>query len=262
MRRLLALLLISGCCVSVGADEPTPNIKIPMAPGVEPGPQPEPVSGAVDKLAADRLYVVTADVPLLILQSPDGGLVKITSVASPMNFFARFADGGADYESRSYTQPHIYVLTAAKTGVCELLLVPVGVKSAEAIVRQRLTVSGMGPNPPPGPDPPPDPDPHPQPVTKNVSMAIVEDVMNRSPDTAILMNGLVAWTQFVDSGNDWRAYDLKTSESRGKKAITDINGPVPGIVIYAKPGGQVIHRGALPATFDELKALIARLTRG
>ena len=86
--------------------------------------------------------------------------------------------------------------------------------------------------------------------------------MNRSPDTAILMNGLVAWTEFVDGGNDWRAYDLKTGEARGKQAITDINGPVPGIVIYAKPGGQVMHRGTLPETFDELKKLIARLTGG
>ena len=79
---------------------------------------------------------------------------------------------------------------------------------------------------------------------------------------AITMNGLVGWTAFVDSGNDWRAYDLTTGEARGKKAITDLNGPSPAIVIYDKATGQMIHRGDMPATIDELKTLIGGLTGG
>jgi hypothetical protein len=66
----------------------------------------------------------------------------------------------------------------------------------------------------------------------------------------------------VDSGNDWRAYALTTGEARGKQAITDLNGPVPGIVIYEKTTRKMIHRGDLPATFDELKKLIGGLTGG
>jgi len=253
MRRLLLALLLSGCCTVHGEDQP---IRLPMTPGVVP--EPGPVAGAVDNLKPDSLYVVTADLPLIILQSPDGGLVKITSVPSPMNFFAKFADGTGQWESRTYSDKHIYVLSPVKSGTCELLLIPEGVQSAIEIVRQKLTVSGQGPNPPPGPGP----GPNPHPVAKNVSVAIVEDTMNRSPDTAILMNQLVAWSEFADAGNDWRAYDLKTGEAKGKQAITDLNGPVPGIVVYDKSNRKMIHRGDLPATFEDLKKLIGGLTGG
>jgi hypothetical protein len=258
MRRLLCLFLLSGCC-SIAAADDSP-IRLPMETTVIPDVAPVPISGAISRLSADSLYVVTADVPLIILQSPDGGLVKITSVASPMNFFAKFADGNGQFESRLYDDPHIYVLSPVKAGTIELLLIPQGVESADAIVRQALTVSGLAPNPPPGPEP--DPGPFPSPTVKNVSIAIVEDTMNRSPDTAILMNQLVAWSDFMDAGNDWRAYDLKTGEAKGKQAITDLNGPVPGIVIYEKSTRKMIHRGQMPATFGEMKTLVGRLTGG
>ena len=79
---------------------------------------------------------------------------------------------------------------------------------------------------------------------------------------AITMNGLVAWTAFVDAGNDWRSYDLTTGEARGKKAITDLNGPSPGLVVYDKATSKMIHRGNMPATIGELKTLIRGLTGG
>jgi len=257
---MLAGFCLLLCCQVATADEKP--IRLPMTPGVVP--EPGPVAGAVDKLEPDSLYIVTADVGLIILQSPDGGLVRITAIESPMSVFAKFADGNGQFEFRKYTDKFIYALSPIKSGTCELLLIPQGVEDADAIVRQTLTVSGVGPQPPPvpGPGPEPKPDPEPQPTVKNVSLAIVEDTMNRSPDTAILMNQLVAWTEFVDAGNDWRAYDLKTKETRGKQAITDLNGPVPGIVIYDRSTRKMIHRGDVPATFGDLKALVGRLTGG
>ena len=86
--------------------------------------------------------------------------------------------------------------------------------------------------------------------------------MNTSPETAIVLNAVANWTTFVDAGNDWRRYDLTTGEAKGIKAITDLNGPSPGLVIYDKATGTMIHRGNLPTTVYELKTLIGGLTDG
>jgi hypothetical protein len=234
------------------------DIRLPRTPVlIEPDTTPVPSSETIGSLSADQFYVVESDTELITLTSPEG-YVDIESSTGPIKVRARFVDSADKIETRTYMSPFVYFVTAKAAGKTEMLLVPMGVTSQADIVRQVLTVSGGGPKPPPDDDT----KPKPQPTVKNVSIAIVEDTMNRSPDMAITMNGLVAWTAFVDAGNDWRAYDLTTGEARGKKAITDLNGPSPGLVVYDKATGKMIHRGNMPATIGELKTLIGGLTGG
>jgi hypothetical protein len=225
---------------------------------VVPESSPVTIAEVVDTLRPEEWYLVESERELIVLASPVG-VVAIEPLAGPMTFRGRFAGGDGQVETRKFAGPYLYAVTAELAGKTELIVVPVGLSSADQIERIVLTVQGA--RPPPDDDPIP-PDDDPIPTVENVSVAIVEDTMNRSPDTAIVMNGLVAWTEFVDAGNDWRAYDLKTGESRGKQAIIDLNGPAPGIVIYDKATRKMIHRGDLPATFDELKKLIGGLAGG
>jgi len=251
----IVLIWVAAYCWPARSDD---SIRLPMTPVlVEPDNTPVPSSEVISTLAADQWYVVESVGEVIALQSPEG-IVDIEATSGPIKVRGQFVDGNGRIETRTYSSPYVYFVTAKTSGKTELILIPVGVTTQSDIVRQVLTVSGIGPQPPPGPEPQPEPSP----TAKHVSLAIVEDTMNRTPEMAIAMNGLVGWTAFVDAGNDWRAYDLTTGEARGRKAITDLNGPSPGIVVYDKATGKMIHRGDMPATIDELKTLIGGLTGG
>jgi hypothetical protein len=235
------------------ADEPVP-------------PSPDPALKVVIHLPEgtngvprDCLLMITSTKPLIILQVPDGGVLKIKQWKSPFAMAAKYADSDGDYEPRQYDQPFIWTVMAGKPGATELLLIPTVCETADEIVRRTLIVGG--PRPPP--DPEPDPNPNPQPKAETVSVAIVEDTMQRSPETAVLLNALVGWTEFVDAGNDWRLYDRTTGEAKGKEAIAEL-GPikVPAIVIRDKTTRIVLHKGPIPATIGDLKKLIGGLTDG
>lgn len=253
--RSVTIILLTLHCLTLGASD----VRFPMR-GVTVVPESAPVviAEVVDTITPEEWYIVESESELICITSP-AGVLDVESLTGPMTFRGRFAGGDGKVETRKFQGPYLYAVTATVAGKAELIVVPVGVSNADQVQRVVLTVEGARP-PPPGPGP--EPEPGPQPVVKNVSIAIIEDTMNRSPDTAILMNQLVAWAEFVDSGNDWRAYDLTTGELRGKRAITDLNGPSPGIVIYEHGTLKVLHRGLLPATFAELKALVGSLTGG
>jgi hypothetical protein len=253
VKRLTLLLLVSGCCSVVTADEPIPPTPVP-APAKITIPD-------VSTIPRDTMLVISADKPLIILQAPDTGILKLTKVRSPLSVFGRFADGDGSSEFRAFDDPYLWVVTGAKAGTTELILIESGIESADQVVRRSLTISGIGPNPPPGPGPGPEPGPGPK--AELVSIAIVEDTMQRSTETAILMNRLTAWTEFVDAGNDWRPYDLTTPEAKGKEAIAELGSiTAPAIVIRDKTTRRVIHKGPLPATFADLQKLIGGLTGG
>jgi len=249
------LCVVYGVAYATGGD-----IKLPRTPVlIPPDTTPVPSSETIGSLSADQFYVIESGTELITLTSPEG-LLDIEATSGPIKVRGLFVDGADKIETRTYSSAFVYFVTAKASGKTELILIPQGVTSQADIVRQVLTVSGVGPKPPPDDDTKPNPEP--QPTVKNVSIAIVEDTMNRSPDMAILMNQMHAWTAFIDLGNDWRAYDLTTGEPKGKQAITDLNGPAPGIVIYDKDTRKMIHRGNMPATFAELKTLIGGLTGG
>lgn len=255
---IVVLILSMGVCA---ADLP-PSICLPtrtVTTQMESVAETVTTTEVIDEIKPGVWYVIRSKNPLFVLDSPQG---SVSIISGSTGADGIFADGDGKPESRTFAKEEFtYLIQGLKPCKAELILIPEGVTARQDIYRQALTVSGEGPKPPPV-DPDDDTHPDPKPVAKYVSVAIVEDTMNRSPDNAIVMNGLAAWAEFVDSGNDWRLYDLTTKEAKGKKAISDLNGPVPGIVIYNKTTGAMIHRGEIPKTFAELKALIGGLTNG
>lgn len=248
MKHFLLTLLLSGCCSIASADEPRPPAKITI-PDIATIPR-------------DTMLVISSDAPLIILQSPDKGILKITSVVSPLSIFGRFADGDGSSEFRQFSEPHLWVVTGAKAGTTELILIQLGVESADQIVRRTLTIAGQGPQPPPGPEPDPGPLPEPLPVAEHVRLTIVEDSTNRKPETAILLNALVGWDELQAAGHDYRLYDKDTTEPGGVKAVVELDGITPGIVVTDKDTGKTIHKGPLPVKFADLKFLVGSLTGG
>lgn len=126
------------------------------------------------------------------------------------------------------------------------------------------------PQPSPTPDPSPKPDPNPTPVpttVKNVSIAIVEDGLNRPPFAAKVLNDFATWSKYKSAGNDWILYNYTTKESKGVAAVAALktsNVPIPpgGIVIYDKSNGVQLYAGPLPQTIDGVTALVNQYTGG
>lgn len=190
MTRLMLLLLLTGChCVCSGADElnpvpdaiSTPVIRWPTTPATIPDKpiiridsnEPKPI----DTLKADEFLVVESSVELFVRRFP-AGMIDVEESVGPMRVRGKFAGGTGRIETREYGTGFLYFLTAIKSGVVGVDLVPIGVSAENDIARQVLTVvDGTQPLPPPGPEP--EPDPKPQPTAKNVSVAIVEDRPNR-----------------------------------------------------------------------------------
>jgi len=264
------------CDVDVPAPvDPDPNKPLVIFPTNQPpAPAPLPVPPVdprtVTTLTANELYVVESQIELMLRTFGDGA-VKIFETPGPKVIPAKFAGGGGVFEVREFTYPFLYILTAAKSGTVATDFIPSGLekKNEAKITRQILTIT-TAPQPPPKPEPKPDPKPQPVPPTPEpeptppapvtyeyVRLVIVEDSLNRSPETALTMNGLVTWAKFLDGGHEYRIYDKSTKEKKGKQAIEDTGViPYPAYVLYDRQTGSAITTGALPPTFSELKAII------
>lgn len=281
MRGLLLMFLLIGCDCCCLADEPAlqakPQIRPPFIPVLkDPRPPAVPLDELTDltvvpDLLWGHLMVYEADMQLIILHSPDGAIaVKEHKIASGNEFIAygQFCDGvdGDDgdkvLETRSYKGPWVYVITGTKAAKVELIVVPVGVANESEILRQKLAVSGKGPRPPPPEPDDDDADPPKPDKVERVSIAIVEDVGNRTPDSAILINALLGWKEFGEAGHAYRVYDKSTGEANGKAAISVLgNQQLPAIVITDFVTGKVLHKGPLPKDIAVLKALVGSLTK-
>jgi len=176
-----------------------------------------------------------------------------------MKVKSKFADGTGKMESRTFTSKYLYFVEALKKGEVEMLIIPEGAISKSQSQRHKIVVMGQAPNPPPGPGPTPDPDPVPVP-TGNVVIAIVEDAQNRKPDTAILLNAMASWNSLKDAGNDWRLYDVATSEPKGKQAVEDAKSvELPAMIIRDKETDKILRVIPLPKDFDSLKRILSEL---
>lgn len=115
-----------------------------------------------------------------------------------------------------------------------------------------------------GPRPPPIDDSKVTPTKpRKLFIAVVEDVRNRSPETATTLSDLEAWNSFRDKGHEWRFYDQSTQETRGLRAVaaakTQAFDP-PQIVIHDSAGAFVFS-GQLP-NMAGVNELVARLEAG
>jgi len=284
MKELFVILTACfGVFLAAVQDEPTvlkpapdqisegPQIIFPTIPVIDekdipeedlPVPPPRPKRGPefVSKLNEETWLVIESPGPLMIFDFP-AGLVEVDSDdgARPMKVKGKFADGTGKVETRTFTSKHLYFVNAVKSGEMEMLIIPEGAISKEQSQRHKIVVMGQGPIPPPEPGPTPDPDPIPVP-TGNVVIAIVEDAQNRKPDTAILLNAMASWNSLKDAGNDWRLYDVATSETRGKQAVEDAkSAELPAMIIRDKETDKILRVIPLPKDFDSLKRILSEL---
>ena len=282
MKELLVVLTAClGAFLAAVQDDPTvlkpapdaisegPQIIFPTIPVIDDGDVPEedlpvppvrPKRGPefVSKLSEETWLVVESPGPLMIFDFPEG-LVEVDSDdgARPMKVKGKFADGTGKVETRTFTSKHLYFVNALKSGEMEMLIVPEGAISKTQSQRHKITVMGQAPNPPPGPGPDPPPIPVP---TGNVIISIVEDVQNRKPDTAILLNAMTSWNSLKDAGNDWRLYDISTTEPKGKQAIEDAkSSELPAMIIRDKETDKILRVIPLPKDFDSLKRILSEL---
>ena len=244
-----------------------PQIIFPTIPVIDekdipeedlPVPVPRPKKGPVfvSNLSEETWLVIESPGPLMIFDFPEG-LVEIDSDdgARPMKVKGKFADGTGKVETRTFTSKYLYFVNAVKSGEMEMLIIPEGAISKTQSQLHKIVVMGQGPKPPPEPDPEPMPVP-----TGNVVIAIVEDAQNRKPDTAILLNAMASWNSLKDAGNDWRLYDVATTEPKGIQAVEDAkSSELPAMIIRDKETDKILRVIPLPKDFDSLKRILSEL---
>jgi hypothetical protein len=179
---------------------------------VTPDPIAETRVEPVDTIRADEWYVIESDSPLFVLASPIG-ILEVESIVGPMTFRGRFA-GGDKIETRTFSGPHLHLVTALKPGQAEVIVIPQGVTDQSDIIRQVLTVSGQGPKPPPDVDPEPDDPTPPGPATSFRVIWIIEsgDTLNAErtaiPAAKSIRDYLNAkTTRSPDGQPGWREFD-------------------------------------------------------
>ena len=250
----------------------TPQIVIPVVPILDegqvpeedhPAPAPKPNRGPVpvSSLSEDTWYVIESPVPLIILNSP-AGHVGVQPEEGPVKVRGKFADGTGKTETRTFSSKHLYFVNAVKAGQIELLIVPIGVSAEAEVIRQPLTVMGLAPIPPPGPGPTPEPDPAPEPVpvADQVAIAVVHDAKNIAPGTAIFLNALLSWSDYVDAGNTWRIYDVADTTDKAKKAIADAkDSTLPAVIVADQKTGKVLRSFPMPESFESFRRIMAEL---
>ena len=274
-------LLSGNCCgdeastVTKPAPPSPPKIHIPVIPVLEepdviddtpepPKPKPDRGPVPVSSLSEDTWYVIESEIPLIVLHSP-AGHVSVQPEQGPVKVRGKFVDGTGKTETRTFSSPNLYFINAIKAGKIELLIVPEGVKSEADILRQQLTVMGLAPIPPPDPkpDPKPDPEPEPTPSSDALLIEIVEDPLNRKPDTAIVLSAMAEWNALKDKGHDWRLYSPRTQEPNGIEAMKAANGtPLPAMIVRDKSTRKILRVLTLPLTIADVKRVLSELTGG
>lgn len=115
------------------------------------------------------------------------------------------------------------------------------------------------PQPPPGPHPVDPTPPPPAPAAKHLSLAVIHDVKQITPATAIVLNATSVWNEFTAAGSDWMFYDLTTKEPRGIKAIADAGAvTVPVLVIYDQATRSKLAAQPLPTSVEELRKVVSQ----
>ena len=275
---VLLLLAFDEAPVVLKPAPETPQIHLPVVPVLvepeviddepePPKPRPDRTPKPVTTISEEQLYVIESTIPLIVLASPDG-FVKIEGEEGPQKVKAKFVDGIGKMETRIFHSKFLYFINAVKPGKLELIIVPVGVEKPENILRQDLTVLGQMPNPPPNPPPKPDPDPipdpdPPEPSSDSLMIEVVEDPLNRSPDTAIVLSALAEWNALKDKGHEWRIYSVRTTETLGLEAVAAAKDvPHPAVVIRDKETRKILRVINLPKTMTDLKRVLSELTGG
>lgn len=268
MRPLLLILLLAA--PALAADKP---IRLPEPPAV-PTPMPAPTPpDAVLKLAADQLYVIDSDVPVLVLASPEG-VVTVTEESGPVKIRGKFVDGTGRTESRTFKGKSVITVEASHTGRVELLIVPTGAATAKDVLRRTLDVDdGTKPIPPPKPVDPVVPDP-PKPVDPpapipgdGLRALIVYDTGKVIPAGQVsainskkVRDYLDAKTPVVNGAHEYRVWETTEAGANDAKVWQDAakraaGKPVPYLIVS---NGKTGYEGPVPNSEAEMLALLKK----
>lgn len=257
---LLALLVLSAASLHAAAAEPAPSVKSPFKFPAARTPSAPPVNAPGDalRLAGDTLYVIPHDEPFLLFDSHPTlttSPVTITRETGPLKIRGRFLDGNGAVETRTFTAKHLAIVepVAGATGRAELIAVPQGVTSEKDAVRQLIDVN-HGAQPPPKDDEkkidppkpvPPDvsPEPKPKPVVSGpLWLILVEELDERTPATAKLVNDTAFWTRLKAKQINFRPYDQDEPAAKAKgyvEAAAKANVGLPALILMDKDGDVV-----------------------
>lgn len=163
-------------------------------------------------------YVIRSVKPLIVLDSPRGSVSIISGATSAEGVFA---GGDGKSETRVFDDSQsTYLIQGLKPCTTELILIPQGVTDRADVVRHILTVSGIGPNPPPEPDEPdvpfPDDPPEPDEPVKVESFRVIfvkesgqtlSKEQSSIPAAKVIRDILNAKTTKEEGAPGWREYD-------------------------------------------------------
>ncbi len=274
----VALLLLSP--LATFAAEPAPSVKTPFKfPAARtPSAPPATTPGDVLRLAGDTLYVIPHDEPFLLFDSHPTlatSPVTITRETGPIKIRGRFLDGSGAVETRTFTAKHLAIVepVAGATGRAELIAVPTGATDEKAAARQLIDVNHGAQPPPdekketiPGPKPvPPDvtPEPKPKPVvTGPLWLVLVEELDDRTPATAKLVNDVAFWQRMKARQVYFRPYDQNEPAAVSKgyvEAATKANVGLPALILLDKDG-DVIWVKPRPKDTAAVEALVKEVS--
>ena len=254
----------------LAADPPAPPpIRLPAVTVTDPAPpSPMPGPAAPTRLTTDRLYVLDSDVPVIVLTSPTG-LVTLTEDAGPLKVRGQFADGTGKYETRTFAGKYVYTLEASHTGRVELIVVPVGAKTAGEVIRRTIDVdAGDKPQPPqPGPGPAPQPTPGPVVPVKLKAVAVYESEAASLAAGTFFADKAVRG-RWAERGHlppvlvDKDVRDPETLATPAKlKPFIDraAKKALPQLYLVNADSGDVLFEGPIPETPAALLALLTKI---
>lgn len=170
-------LVLASCAWGQSSPTPAPQPPAPKPPAVvfpevnlpnppAPLPPPAPTPGSSLFLKPGVSYVITSSSPVAVLASPLG-VVSIDATTGPLRISGIFSDGKGARETRTYTQPNLYIVeTTGAGGECDILVIR-SLADRTGDIRQAITTSA-----PPPPPPPPNPV---DPITQAMADALKAD---------------------------------------------------------------------------------------
>ena len=132
------------------------------------------------------------------------------------------------------------------------------VAKGDRVAWQRLEVKcGKGAQPPPPGPTPPNPDPAPVKPTK-LTLVVIEDVLQRSPTTAKVINATETWAAFRADGHQTLFFDRST-QGPGKRFVVEAgNKPLPVLLIRDAERDKLIEAVPLPKSVGDLNEAVEK----
>lgn len=263
MRFALLLLLIAGCS-QAGASTFPPRAKAEKpravamaAKPVKDDPQPEPPKPPVEELTLSLPAEVTGKV---------GSFIKVTAKTNGLHVrWKGLDDGLAVFPGEMLRDSRSTVVSAAEAGEYRLLaytaLADVPSDPEICLVKVTGPPKPTPPEPPkPTPPEPPKPEPTPVVTTGPIRIAVVDDVLARTPDVSALILDLAYWQGLAArTGYPVEFIDKENPQAAKYKPWSDPAG-LPCLVLRDAITGKVKYSGRLPMDRNQISQLVLQFS--